>query len=158
MGLASSLRFEESIRRIRQWWKNIRDEGDQNQVGWVSHIDPPVAITTTVAESATGGSLPEAGSEDGPAAFGNSMITSGLPNSFKYNNKSDLNLSQRDHNNSQKWMVINQGYTSVRYGWQAEGDGLDSVVRFPKPTKPRTPVDGDQFIRCASILDMELTI
>jgi hypothetical protein len=53
---------------------------------------------------------------------------------------------------------MNQGYTTVGYGWQAEGDGLDNVVRFPKPTKPRTSIDGGQLIRCASVLDMELAI
>ncbi|KAF9147240.1 hypothetical protein BG015_011147 [Linnemannia schmuckeri] len=226
ISLASSLRLEESIRRIRHWWGNIRNEGDQNQVGWVSHVDTPV-ILTAASESGTDGSLPEVRDETRPAESIQLSATSGpslLPTSsssssiaplsstislkaslttatssspltqttsttdtrqrlsrsstfpqgaaqplgrtlrMKFANKSDLPLAysnhdgQKDSNNNQRWAVMNQGYTSVSYGWHAEGDGLDCVVKFPKPSKPSNPVERGQLIRCASVLDMELVV
>lgn len=222
MSLTGSLRFEESIRRIRQWWRTVRDErdeGDQNQVGWVSHVDPPIALTTA-AEFGIDGPLPEAGDENGAIESTQLSVTSGPPllstssrssnstaplpstislqassitttsstpssqktsitdtrkrisNSstfphgslstldqsirMKFGSKSDMTLGHSNY--SQRWAVMNQGYTAVSNGWRAEGDGLDRVVRFPKPTKPSAPVDRSQLIRCASILDMELVI
>ncbi|KAF9136480.1 hypothetical protein BGX30_011159 [Mortierella sp. GBA39] len=227
MSLAGSLRFEESIRRIQQWWRTVRDEGDQNQVGWVSHVDPPVTLTTD-AESGTDGPLPEAGDENGAIESTQLSVTSGPPllstslcssnstaplpstNSLqsssitttsltpssqtvsktgtqqrlsnsstlphgslstleqsirrKFGSKSDMTLGhsnhggQKDNIASQRWAVMNQGYTTVSNGWRAEGDGLDRVVRFPKPTNPSAPADHDQLIHCASVLDMELVI
>ncbi|KAG9067587.1 hypothetical protein KI688_012372 [Linnemannia hyalina] len=177
MSFASSLRFEESIRRIQQWW---RTEGDQNQVGWVSHVDPPVTLTTD-AESGTDGPLPEAGDENGAIESAQLSVTSQRPSNsstfphgslstldqsirMTFGSKSDMALDhsnhggQKDSNTSQKWAVMNQGYTTVSNGWRAEGDGLDRVVRFPKPTNPSAPADHDRLIRCASVLDMELVI
>ncbi|KAF9283494.1 hypothetical protein BGZ88_010452 [Linnemannia elongata] len=225
--LAGSLRFEESIRRIQQWWRTVRDEGDQNQVGWVSHVDPPVA-PTTAAEAGTYGPLPEAGDDNGAIESTQLSIISGLPllptpsyssnstasstttnslqsssiattslslssqttsitdtrqrlscsstfphgslptldqsNRMKFGSKSDMNLGhtnhggQKDGNSRQRWAVMNQGYTTVSNGWRAEGDGLDRVVRFPKPIKSSAPIDRGQLIRCASVLDMELVM
>lgn len=83
---------------------------------------------------------------------------------MKFGSKSDMKLGhtnhggQKDGNSRQRWAVMNQGYTTVSNGWRAEGDGLDRVVRFPKPTKSSAPIDRGQLIRCASVLHMELVM
>ncbi|KAK3840972.1 MAG: hypothetical protein J3R72DRAFT_446241 [Linnemannia gamsii] len=212
MNLASSIRFEESIKRIRQWWKNVRDEGDKNQVGWVSHVDLPVTPTTATIVTTTlvDGSLGEIESISDPIESSNLSLAPGstlLPtpsssNSYlpstnttdaagtstipgeclsgsttfphgsvqsldqsirsKFGSKSDLNLGHQrsggSSNNGNSWTVMNQGYTTVSHGWHAEGDGLDRIVSFPKPTKPSALVEQGHLIRCASVLDMELVL
>jgi hypothetical protein len=210
MALTNSIRFEESIRRIRQWWRNIRDEGDQNQAA------TSTATTTTLAEgplidaenagdyvepshfSVTYGATPlttplfnsnSSPRSTIPAGAQGASTTAPLSSSLqapptnrehlsrssifphgivppldksirtKFGSKSELSLGHQRSSNCgigvQRWAVMNQGYTSVSDGWHADGDGLDRVVNFPKPTKPSTHAEQGNIIRCASVLDMD---
>lgn len=40
LDFASSIRHE-SFGRLRRWWRNVREDVDQNPVGWVSHLETP---------------------------------------------------------------------------------------------------------------------
>ncbi|GJJ73258.1 hypothetical protein EMPS_05616 [Entomortierella parvispora] len=47
MDIASSIRYE-SFGRLRRWWRHVREDADQNQIGWVSHLETPFSSTSTI--------------------------------------------------------------------------------------------------------------
>ncbi|KAI8595438.1 hypothetical protein EDD21DRAFT_41501 [Dissophora ornata] len=54
-------------------------------------------------------------------------------------------------------MVMDRGFTAVAHGWHAEGDGLDNVVRFPKPRGPSTLGSQYHILQCSELmLEMDL--
>jgi len=52
--------------------------------------------------------------------------------------------------------VLDQGFTGVPWGWHPQGDGLDEVVRFPKPKKASTLGAEHQILQYSALmLEME---
>ncbi|KAF8964996.1 hypothetical protein BGZ46_000691, partial [Entomortierella lignicola] len=200
--LASSIRLEEPFKRVRKWWKNVREESERNRVGWMSHLDSTRITstspsTTTITTPTTEGNNLQDTTDTAEFTLGNHQYqfeTPLLPSNSpqvpppplilqgpsstsgrsllrpRFGAKSDLALSKsinKDNNNLDRGIthphvrdpIMNQGFTTVTYGWHPEGDGLDNVVCFPKTKKPSTLGAQHQILQCSELLlEMETEI
>ncbi|KAG0044096.1 hypothetical protein BGZ83_010663 [Gryganskiella cystojenkinii] len=235
MDLASSIRYE-SFGRLRRWWRHVREDLDQNQVGWVSHLELPSSLSSThIHPTTTPSNHPQQqGVEDTTVAMRSSLSSSISPASntealnptnptnsdatlpsrssstsssstshrrqiqpiqpvlqhsvsstFPQGNvastasfgsvrsrsgtQSDMSLSptkvlstsqtmlHNSRSNSNRSSVLNQGFTSVSFGWHPQGDGLDEVVRFPKSKRASALELEYQVLQCSTLmLEMDM--
>ncbi|KAF9116950.1 hypothetical protein BGX27_008098 [Mortierella sp. AM989] len=173
MNLANSIKLEEPFKRVKKWWRNVRDEGEQNQVGWVSHLDSSEILSSYDSQQDTGVLT------DASVSYQAQLEASSPTNSFqtpqsgssvpiqdipspgrslrsRFGAKSDLaiNKSSLDVGSShlRSSPILSQGFTTVAYGWHPEGDGLDDVVCFPKAKGPSTLGAQHQILQCSELL------
>ena len=69
-------------------------------------------------------------------------VSSTAPRSFRsrFGATSDPDLNKRamETTNHVPSLILTRGFTTIPHGWLPEGDGLDQLIRFPKPKRPST--------------------
>ncbi|KAG0356589.1 hypothetical protein BGZ54_000687 [Gamsiella multidivaricata] len=198
------LKLDESLRRVRRWWKKARDEGEPSlglsgaatvQDGnagqgynslptsqpipldskdsanpRTSGISPqhhtlaprdtstlqPVPLLSTPSSSTptpqnTSCQITHLSSViflQGTASQNRASLRSQL------GTESELSIHKDQHVPSP---IMNRGFTTVMHGWHPEGDGLDNVIRFPKPTRSSTLGSQHHILQCSELMrEMDL--
>ncbi|KAF9358378.1 hypothetical protein BGX26_001903 [Mortierella sp. AD094] len=169
MNLANSIKLEEPFKRVRRWWKNAREEGKRNQVGWVSHFDSSgLHSSDDSQQDAADTTEPTSHQSETSSSPSNSLrVPSGPPISLqgisspgrslrsRFGARSDLALNKSNLDGGASHLrspVMNQGFTTVTYDWHPEGDGLDNVVCFPKAKRPSALGAQHQILKCSELM------
>lgn len=134
--------LDASFKRVSRWWRNAQED-NENELpsGSTSQLDLPSLSTNQASSEAfannmlvpqcTERSLLSSSSHfpQGSTSIGALSIRS------MFGGKSNLSINKSEGFAS---VILTRGFTAIPYGWHAEGDGLDKVVRFPQATKPST--------------------
>ncbi|KAF9161291.1 hypothetical protein DFQ26_004692 [Actinomortierella ambigua] len=202
MRFSGSLRIEDSLRKVRQWWRNMREIGAQ-----ISSTSMPPSTSSSLdvggGGGGGGGSTATMASSTGtlfdtkdssrtfdvdtPLFESNdfsqmpvftsyhpqqqqhhetgSRSTLSSPALHRYSlfggsasgSRSDACLHQHHSHYHNTYLYqhppfMNLGFTSVRFGWHPEGDGLDNVVRLPFSEEPSRLGDQHRVLQASSIV------
>ncbi|KFH65751.1 hypothetical protein MVEG_07855 [Podila verticillata NRRL 6337] len=136
-----SITLNASFKRVSRWWRNAREDsgneppsGSTSQLELPSLLSDPVSSEEIVSNTLVPSSQRSLLSSSSTFPQGSTSISAFSIRSM-FGSISNLSINRSDGFAS---MILTRGFTAIPYGWHAEGDGLDNVVRFPQATKPST--------------------
>ncbi|KAG0232270.1 hypothetical protein BGW41_001913 [Actinomortierella wolfii] len=181
MRFSGSLRIDDSLRRIRRWWRSMREIGSQINSGPAlegsGSSTSTINAMTRVSNFSNGGTCSSqdtsevlrvsdidsrlldpkdltksslSGSHQDSCGSRSTLSSPALHRSSLFNgsgSKSDVSTHHQHH-----LPFMNDGFTSVGFGWHPDGDGLDGVVKLPFSEKPSRLGDQHQIMKAASFV------
>ncbi|KAG0082484.1 hypothetical protein BGZ93_002413 [Podila epicladia] len=141
INLAGSIKFK-SFKRVSQWWRSVRDEGETEHRRSTSQLElssrPSGQLLSEMI--ATDVPVPPSVCPVRPLLLSSSIFPQGSTSMVSIRSifgklDSSINRSEGSVTIS---TIMTGGFTTIPHGWHIEGDGLDKVVRFPLATKPST--------------------
>ncbi|KAG0227312.1 hypothetical protein BGX31_007034 [Mortierella sp. GBA43] len=128
--------------------------GDSPPPSNSTFLTPPSSssMTSRHLPRSNSSTLPEGAPSSGPRSFRSRF---GATSDFELNKGSVTTAAETTTCRAEyvPSPILTKGFTSVAYGWHAEGDGLDQLISFPKPKRPSTL--GPQFhtLQCSDLMD-----
>lgn len=134
-----SITLDASFKRVSRWWRNAReDSGNEPPSGSTSQFELP-SLGNQVSSEAIANNTPVPSCQQSLLSS-SSTYPQGSISTGAFSIRSMVGGKSNLSNKSEGFasMILTRGFTAIPYGWHAEGDGLDKVVRFPQATKPST--------------------